>query len=167
MIAAACAAMSAGGCAGDAREGYVFGSGHRDDVRTVALPIFGNSTYSHGLEALLTEAIVKEIHRSTPWSVTGAGGAETTLSGSITSVEMIQLSRDRESGLVQELGVQIAVDFAWTDNRTGRPIVVRRDYRGAGSFVPAQAARERLATGEQGAIDALARDIVAELRADW
>lgn len=154
-------------CASDPRSGYTFADAHRTDVRTVAVPIFENGTFSHGLEFQLTDALVKEIHRSTPWRVASRDEADTTLSGSITSVELRRLSRGSETGMVQEVAVDMAVAFEWKRNRTGEILIARRNFRAPESFVPARGARERLEFGEAATIDQLARDIVAELRSSW
>lgn len=155
------------GCSSDPRRGYAFGSPFDESIRTVGAPIFDNVTFSHGLEALLTEAIVKEIHRTTPWAVTGADGADTTISGAITEVTLRKLNTDSTSGLVSELAVDIAVDFEWRDNRSGQTILARRNFRGVGSFAPGPGAREPIELGEQAAIERLAVAIVSELRSDW
>src|SRR5690606_18398285 len=76
-----------GGCASDPTNGYAFASAYDQSVRTVAVPIFGNPTFEHGIEFQLTEAIVKEIHRSTPWRVVDREQAQTELAGAMTSAE--------------------------------------------------------------------------------
>jgi len=162
------ALLLASACSSDPRQGYTFTSAYDSGVRTIAAPIFDNTSFHHGIEALLTEAIVKEIHRSTPWTVVRTDAAETTLRGAITDVTMRRLGgTGRESGLVQEMAVVMSVDFEWVDNRSGATLVARRNYRGAGTFTPAQGVGERLESGEQAAIESLARDIVGELRSQW
>lgn len=158
---------AAGGCASDPTRGYAFGAAFSDDIRTIATPIFDNVTFSHGVESLLAEAVVKEIHRTTPWGVTGEGAADTTLTGSITEVTLRKLNTDSTSGLVSELAVDIAIDFEWRDNRSGQTILARRNFRGVGSFAPGPGAREPIELGEQAAVERLAAAIVNELRSDW
>lgn len=162
MLVAACS--GAGSCAGG---GYTFTDAYRTDVRTVAVPVFENSTYSHGLEFILTDALIKEIHRTTPWRVAPTDAADTILSGTITSAEMRRLSRGRETGMAQEVAFEIAVTFEWKRSATGEVLVSRRNFRAADPFVPARGARERLNLGERSAADQMARDIVAELRSSW
>lgn len=152
---------------GESGGGYTFGSGHRTDIRTVAVPIFDNRTFNHGLEIQLTEAIVKEIHRVTPWRVAPRDGAETVLSGVVTSAEIRKLSSQRESGLLQEGAVDLAVNFEWKSTSDGKVIVSRRNFRAAKPFVPARGAQERLEVGQISVIDQMAKDIVAELRGSW
>lgn len=158
---------AATGCSSDPSEGYSFKSSYRDDIRTIAVPIFENNTYEHGLELDLTEAIIKEIHRSTPWKVTSREMAETTLTGAITDADLRKLSTQRRSGLVQELAVDLAVRFEWREVRSGQVLVARRNFRAAEPFVPSRGAQERLEAGQRSAIDQMAKDLVAELRSSW
>lgn len=166
-ISLVCALAVAGGCSSDPTRGYSFSTAYDENVQTISAPIFDNITFHHGLEAYLSEAIVKEIHRSTPWAVTGEQGAETTLTGTITEVRLQRLSTDNDSGFVSEVAVDMAVDFTWRDNRTGETILSRRNFRAVGSFAPGPGAREPIELGEQAAIERLAKSIVGELRSDW
>jgi len=156
------------GCASDPSEGYVFASAQRgeEQTRTISVPMFENRTFHHGLEARLTEALIKRINRRTGWRARSSG-AETELTGTITGVRLEKLSTDRDSGLVQEMALEITVDFEWADARTGEVLLARRSFRGVGTFLPTNEVRERIEIGQQGAVDALARDIVGELRSDW
>ena len=162
-IAVACAALALlQGCAG-----YAIESSYDTDIQSLHLPIFDNTTFIYGIEAELTEAIAKEIHRSTPWRVTSNRAADTSLRGAITSVEKRELSSDGVTGLVQELATVITVSFEWTDARTGEVRVARQGFSVAEPFAPLLGAQERPETGEASAVDRLARDIVAELRSGW
>lgn len=156
-----------GGCASDPRSGYAFASSYRTDIETVAVPIFDNTTFSHGLEVQLTDALVKEIHRSTPYRVVSEQRADTILNGSITVADLQKLRTASDSGLVQELGLELAVTFEWKDARTGQVLVSRRNFRSAESFVPGRGAQERLESAESATIQQIARDMVGELRSAW
>jgi len=160
--AAACAS-----CASDPTKGYSTASTYDAGVRSISVPMFDNATFNVGQEAYLTEAIIKELRTSTPWIVTSVGNSETTLTGTITRSELVPYSRESEIGLVQEVGVRFEVSFEWVDNRTGKTLVARRNFSASESFVPSLPAGERLAVGEQAAIQELARDIVSELRSNW
>ena len=48
-----------------------------ESIRTVAVPVFNNSTFEAGLDAQLTEAIIKEIQRTTKWTVVSTGTSRT------------------------------------------------------------------------------------------
>lgn len=167
LILAAVSFAGPFGCASDPRRGYSFSSTFRSDVSTIALPIFGNTTFSHDPELALTDALAKEIHRSTPWRVTASDSADTTLTGTITGSELKKLSRQSDTGLVLEQAVELTVSFEWKRNRSGEVLVSRRNFRASDQFTPSRGAQERLDLGERAAIERLARDIVTELRSSW
>lgn len=153
-----------GGCSSGGG-GYRLGSLHDTSVRTVAVPIFENHTYANGLEAKLTEAIITEIHHTTPWRVVPVRDAQTTLEGAITNASLRTLATER--GYVEQNAYVITVDFSWIDNARGEPRVVRQGFSAAGSFIPARGVGEPIETGQREAISELARDIVAELASEW
>lgn len=157
----------AGACGSDARQGYAWTSPYRQDIRTISVPTWDNATHVRDIEFQLTEAIIKEVHRSTPWKVVSPGAADTTLSGVITDAQLRKLGTQSVSGLVQELAVDIAVTFEWKESRTGKVLVAKRNFRTSEPFVPAQGAQERLELGERSTIDQMAKEIVAELRSSW
>lgn len=155
------------GCASSPESGYAMKSPYRTDIRTVEVPIFRNDTFEPYLEEALTDAIIKEIHRVTPWRVTSDDGAQTVLTGAITDVQMRKLSTQDESGLTQELAVEIAVSFEWKRRSDATVLVARRNFRAADPFVPGNPVGEGREIGRRGAVDELARAIVAELRSSW
>lgn len=156
-----------GGCAAQPGLGYRFDTGHDTEYRTIAVPVFENHTYEVGLEAELTEAVVKEIQRTTNWSVTSVSNADTVLTGVITAADMKILARSRATGLVEELLYSITLDFEWRDRSAGEPLTRRRGFTASGAFVPANQTGERIDVGRYAAVQAVARDIVAELRTNW
>lgn len=155
------------GCSSDPTKGYSFASSFSSDLRTVHVPIFENPTFARGLEIELTDAIIKEIQRTTPWTVAASDSAQTQLTGKINNAQLRRLSTGRGSGLAQELAYTITVEFEWKDARNGKVLVSRKDFSASDSFIPTQGLNERIETGQHGAIQRLARDIVAELRSNW
>lgn len=155
------------GCAENPRDGYSFAQTFRADVKSVAVPAWTNNTFYSGLENKLAQALVSEITKTTPYKVVNNEGAGTRLEGTITSVELRQLSIGRQTGLVQELSLEIVCDFAWKDQRTGKDITARHNFSAARSFVPARGAGERIEVGEDAAVQQLARDVVNEMRSGW
>lgn len=155
------------GCASDPKDGYSWGSSYDRNVRTVSVPIFANTTFSRGLEAELTDAIIKQIQAQTPWRVAPVGEAQTELSGSIVESRLRQLSTNRDTGLAQELSVELTVDFSWRDKRSGKVLLSRKSFTASESFVASRPVGEPIETGEHAAVQRLARDIVSELRSNW
>ncbi|MDY7107914.1 MAG: LptE family protein [Planctomycetota bacterium] len=154
-------------CAADPREGYSTESVYSTAVRTVAVPIFENETFSRGLEFELTDAVIKEIEARTPYKVTTQPRADTILTGRITRVELDQLSKSRLTGLGEEVVLSVTIDFEWKDWRTDAPLVARRSFSGHGLAVPSAPTGERLELGRMAAVQQLARDLVEEMRAAW
>lgn len=168
IAAASLALLLAGaGCSSDPHDGYSFSSPHDESVKTVAVEIFENDTFSSGIEAQLSEAIAKEIMRTTKWRISSTRSADTVLTGTVTTSELRPLSSDQQTGLVQEMGLRLTVDFDWRNNRNGKTLVSRRSFTAMDTFVPAIQSGERIETGQSSTVQALARSIVAELRSSW
>jgi len=85
------------GCASSPNEGYAAVSPYPSAYRSVALPIFRNDSLMRGFERDLADALVKQVEQSTPYKVRSEASADTVLRGSITAIDMIQLSQDPAS----------------------------------------------------------------------
>ena len=159
------------GCASDPNSGYAFGSAFDEGVGSVSVPQFENLTFTTGIEADLTDALVKRIQGHTPWRVATQGAADTVLTGVVTDVRYTELSRKPGLGFVQEQGFQMTVDFTWTDARTGEALVERRNFSTASTFIASRSTEgdpgERPTVGQREAIDEMAEAIVAQLRSRW
>lgn len=154
-------------CASDPTQGYAFASTYDTQIKTVAVPIFRNESMARGIELQLTEAIIKEIQRRTPWRIADSDRADTTLTGAITSSTLSVLSDSPRTGLVQEQAIQITIRFDFRDNRTGDSLAARDGFSATATFAPERGVGDRLELGERSAIDELARDLVSELRSSW
>ena len=165
LLLLAAAAMQS--CASDPTEGYTFDSTYAQDVRTIAVPIFENYSYERGVEFDLTDALIKEIEARTPYKVTSSERADTVLTGRVRTVELEQISKSPTTGLTEEVVVTVTIDFAWEDVQTGQPLLRREGFAGHGLFVPSRPTGERIEMGRLAAVEDLARDIVAEMRAAW
>ena len=155
------------GCNADPRTGYSFQSPYNSSITTVAVPVFANSTMHTGIETDITDAVIKELQRETPWRVTQSETADAVLRGRVTSVRLVRLSQQSGVGLVQEQGVQVNVSFELVDNRRGETLIARQGFGALASFVPAQPTGERISVGYRGAAEILADDIVTELANSW
>jgi hypothetical protein len=155
------------GCAADPTQGYSTNSVFDGDIATIAVPIFENDTFYRDIEFQLTEALVKEIERRTPYKVTAAVRADSTFTGRIRAVELDRLSRSRRTGLTEEGILSVTIDFEWRDLRTNRVLVERRSFSGHGLFVPSEPTSEPIELGRFAAVQQLAADIVGEMQAQW
>lgn len=166
IVCMSAAALSVSGCSSDPTKGYSFANTYDTETRTIQVPIFQNKTYYKGVESELSEAIIHEVQNKTPWIIDPSPAADSTLNGTITSVQLRRTAID-PSGYVQELGYIITVDFEWVDNTTGKTIVGRRNFSGADTFVPTRGVSEKIEYGQTSAAQRMAKDIVSELRTKW
>ena len=170
--------LAASGCASDPSQGWSTKSTYRDDIRTIALPVLVNDTYNREVGFQLTDALIKEIQRNTPYRVTSEVQADSILLGRITEVELDRLSKSTLTGLSEEVILSVTIDFEWKDRRTGETLVGRRSFKGNALFVPSRSnsespsitdptAREPIELGEFAVVQLLARDVVSELQSNW
>lgn len=159
------------GCSGyqqagsGSRGGYQWTSLYRQDVRSVAVPVFTNVDFSRGDEMALTKAVVQQIEQRTPYKVVDREHADTILEGQITRVRRQTVSSDRQSALPQEQLYGIRVDFVWKDLRTGKLLVERRGFEQTSAYYPTLG--EGRSQGQLNSAEQLAIAIVQELEADW
>jgi hypothetical protein len=144
---------------------YHWSSIYRQDVRTVAVPIFTNKDFQRGVEFGLTKAIVNQLEARTPYKVVPRERADTILEGEILAVRVNTLSEDRLSAIPQEQLLDITVNFTWKDLRTGKILVSRRGWEQTATYYPTLG--EGRWTGTQVATEKLAVAIVQELQSDW
>jgi hypothetical protein len=144
---------------------YQWRSLYRDDVKTVAIPIFANRDYTRGVEFDLTRAVVAQLEAHSPYKVVPRERADTILEGEITSVRRDTISRDVDTAVPQEQLYIVAVDLVWKDLRSGRILMERRVYDQTTAFYPTLG--EGQFVGKQQAVEKLALGIVQEMQADW
>jgi Lipopolysaccharide-assembly len=145
--------------------GYQWHSLYREDIQTVAVPVFVNTTYQKGIEMQLTRAIVEQMEAHSPYKVVSPQKADTILEGQISAAGTATLSNDPHTGLPQEQQYTITVSFTWKNLRTGQILVKRDNFDQRASFFPTLGEGE--VVGSQDAVDKLALGIVQELQADW
>ncbi len=99
VFAVACV-VAASGCSG-----YHVGDSDRQipgGYRTVAIPVFQNKTMEAGIESSFTNALVREFERGRVGRVTSKSEAQTTLEGTIDSVNYVvtnQVNKNQASFL--------------------------------------------------------------------
>jgi hypothetical protein len=85
-------------------------------VRTVYVPVFRSQTFRREINYQLTELVMKEIERRTPYKVVGTPeGADTVLEGVIQS-EMKNVIVESPYNLPRQLNAVITVSVTWTTN---------------------------------------------------
>ena len=145
-------------------KGYRWSSLYRDDVRTVAVPIFTNRSFRRGVEFALTKSIVNQLEATTPYKVAPREYADTVLEGEILDVHLRTMTTGVGS-LPQEQLYIVRLNFTWKDLRTGKILTERRRFEQSSSYFPTLGEGEFI--GSQQNVERLATAIVQELQADW
>lgn len=152
--------------AGDAPSGgYQWRSLWREDVKTVAVPIFKNKDFTRGVEFSLTKAVISQIESHSPYKVVAQERADTVLEGEIVSVTRQNVSSDSRTAIPQEQLVIYRIDFTWKDLRNGKILVQRRNFEQTTTYYPTLG--EGQYVGQQSVAERLALAIVQEMQADW
>ena len=173
LITGCMAALLASGCGysqsaeynGKSQGNYQWHSLYREDIRTVAVPIFRNKSFTRGIEFQLTKAVTNYMESSTPYKVVPRDRADTILEGEITQVTSSTISVDARSTLPQEQAIRVSVNFIWKDLRTGKILAQRKDFRQDAMYYPTLG--ESAYIGTQTGMEKLAMAIVQELQAEW
>ncbi len=166
-FAAAGITLGVASCASNPEQGWSANSLYREDVRTIAVPIFENSTFERGVGFELTDAVIKEIELRTPLTIVPESRADTVLLGRVVQVRLDPLSKSRTTGLTEEALYGVTIEFEWKDLRTGHTLMRREAFTGQGLFVPSSPTNEPIQVGQFAVVQQLARDLVAELQAPW
>ncbi len=147
--------------------GYTQQALYPDDVHTVAVPIFQNRSFYQGLEFDVTEALTKELELRTPYKVVSQDRADTVIEGTILRVSQSRLSRDPDTGLIQEYELTVVVNVEWKNLRTGKTLCRRDGLSAVGRAAPAASGGEPLEHAQHGAAEKLANAILAAMRGQW
>ncbi len=144
---------------------YQWRSLYREDVRTVAIPIFATRSFHRGVEISLSNALVRRVEAHSPYKVVPRERADTIIEGEVVDVTIDTLSLDSETAIPQEQLYAVTVNFTWKDLRTGRVLVERKNFQQTTPYYPTLG--EGRFIGSQQAVEKLALGIVQEMQADW
>jgi len=148
-------------------KGWNAGSTLPTKYHSISVPVFTNATYDRQIGYHLTEALQKRLQQASPYAIIGEGSADTVLRGKVTSVQIKQLSQSLGTGLSEEVGYTVTLDWEWVDMRTGKPIVSRKGFASSGVVIASRPQAEPLDLARYGAVQRLADDIVANMQDDW
>jgi hypothetical protein len=109
-LAASVSAALVGGCGYSVRAPYAM------DVRTVYVPIFRSISFRRDVNTQLTELVIKEIGRRTPYTVVGTPEeADTVLDGTINFADK-NIQVENPFNLPRQLLAMINCSVRWTHN---------------------------------------------------
>jgi len=141
--------------------GYSTRSLYDPDIRTVAVDVFKNETFRRDLEIELTRYIAEQVRLRTPWRVANRGEADAALTGKITDVHEVILSKSQDDR-TQESSVIVTVEAVLTDLNTDKVIKRVRRTTSTSFFAPLGGKE----TAFERSLRDLAEDIVQALE-EW
>jgi outer membrane lipopolysaccharide assembly protein LptE/RlpB len=144
---------------------YQWRSLYREDVHSIAVPIFTNRDFHQGVEFSLTKALINDIESHTPYKIEPRERADTILEGEIETVKASTLSLSSVTATPQEQVLTITVNFTWKKVTTGQILVSRKEFQQASTYYPTSG--EAQSIGSQQAVEQLALAITHELEAPW
>lgn len=155
------------GCAG-----YQVGtrSLYRPEIRTVEVPVFLSDSFRPNLGERLTEAVIKEIEKTTTYKVVSAP-ADSILIGRVI-LDRKQVIAETVNDDPRLIDTEIGVVVTWTDRR-GDIIMqstipldpVLMEFTQGSFYIPE--AGQSVATAQQRSIEKLARQIVGRMDVPW
>lgn len=143
LALAAAAPLAAAGCRGGFKIfGYQAGADalYDQNIRTVYVPLFNNRAFQttpyRGFEVDVTQAVVREIGKTTSFRVTSDyEKADTELLGNVVSITKNILNRNQQNQ-VRQAEVVVWVDVVWRDLRDGTILSNATARPGPGRSVP-------------------------------
>lgn len=138
---------------------------HRQDIRSVYVPIIESESWRRFSGQRLTESVIKQIERDTPFCIASPETADSILTARI--IDDIKIARGQTANddpRILETALVVEVD--WTD-RNGNPLSQRQRIRirRGEDFIPEGG--QSLTVAQQQVIDRLARDIVNQMETPW
>ena len=151
--------------AGSDDGGWHWGGLYRDNIHSVAVPIFTSRDYHRGVEFQLTDALAKKIEEFTPYKVEPRERADTVLEGEIVSVTPTPQTINPFTNTPQETQYSLVVNFTWRDLRTGRVLASRQNFEQTTSYFPYLGEGQYIAS--QSNVELLALGIVNTMEGPW
>lgn len=109
-LAAVLSASLSGGC------GYSIRAPYSKEIKTVYVPVFRSISFRRDVNFQLTELVIKEIERRSPYKVVGTQeDADTILDGTINFADK-NLIVENPFNMPRQLTAQMNVSVSWTHN---------------------------------------------------
>ena len=142
-----------------------WGSVYRENIHSVAVPVFTSRDFHRNVEFQLSDALAKKIEEFTPYKVEPRERADTVIEGEIVSISPSTLSLNPYTATPQEAEYSIIVNFTWKDLRTGKILCSRQGFEQANTYFPNLGEGQYVAS--QNAVERLALGIVNEMEGPW
>ena len=139
---------------------------YTDEVQSVFVEMFDNTTFERDLEYDLTDAIAKRIESETPYKIiSDKSRADTVLSGKIVGIGGVPLTLDRDTGRALENQAEITAVFSWKNLKTGQYLVENASLTATAGY--SEFEQQSFEYASRVATNKLAERIVEEMQTKW
>ncbi len=145
--------------------GYSSSGLYRENVKTVYVEMFQSKEFRRGIEFQLTEALRKQIDRSTPYRNAPKEKADTVLSGEVLEWREGTLGRDFVTNLPRETAATLVIRFRWQDMRTGKLLADQPRFVTTVEYV--RPVGETVFHARDEAVNKIARRVVETMETPW
>ena len=145
--------------------GYSTKSLYPDQIRSVQVEMFQSREFRRGIEFQLTEALRKQVDRSTPYKNAPQRKADTVLSGEVLEWRESTLGRDPLTDLPRETAATLTVRYRWQDQRTGKILLDQPRFVQTVTYI--RQLGQTVYDGREEAVNKMARRIVESLERSW
>jgi hypothetical protein len=146
--------------------GYSNQSLFPDDVSSVCLEMFDNTSFRRGVEYKLSDALAKRIEAATPYKIiSNKDRADSVISGQIVQVGELVLSVERETGLPLEKELLLKAVVNWKNLKTGRLLINNKSVTSQATYSTYQ--NQDFSYASALAANNLARRIVELMEREW
>jgi hypothetical protein len=157
-----CTAVLLAGCLG----GYSSQPLYPQDVKSVYVEMFDNTTFRRDLEYDLTDAIAKRIDAETPYRiVSDRSRADTVLSGKIIAINDSVLTVERSIGRALESQAEVIAQFSWKNLQTGQYLIENKKISATAAYSEFQ--QQSFDYASKSAANKLAERIVEQMQTGW
>jgi hypothetical protein len=144
--------------------GYSSGGLYRENVCTVYVDMFQSKEFRRGIEFQLTEALRKQIDRSTPYRNAPKQKADSIITGEVLEWREAMLGRNIYDQPREKAG-SLIIRYRWQDMRTGKILVDQPRLVTTVEYVPPVG--ETVYNARDDAVDRMARLVVENMATSW
>lgn len=133
IITVNCGCLFSCGCS--AIKEYSSQSLFPQNIGSIYVEMFDNSTFRRSVEYQLTDAVAKRIEAQSPYKIISRRNtAETLLTGQIVSIGEGVLTSERETGRALEKELIVTAVVSWKDLRTGQMLIDKQQISGSANY---------------------------------
>lgn len=144
-----------GGCAN-----YDWGTSVPAEYRTIAVPVFENTTEISELGPMVSQYVLREFQREGTFKIARAGDAAVEVQGVIAKFTRFGMAYDREMGSrVSEYSYTVTADVTFVDKKRGKILRECRGLQAETTFLT----QDDLLTGQKNAAARIAGDFARQI----